>query len=138
MKRTGLLWLTAAGLLAMPAAAQPPLGSRLDPTHGAVQPQDSLDRVTARRVMRTFAACMVRNHSRIANEILLQPLASEAQQEVINRRVAGVSDCMGASSLTMGFNVLILAGALSEASLQRFAEDDLGRVSRLTATRSPS
>jgi len=133
MIRSGILVL-AAGLLALPAFAQPPLGSRLEPTPGAVRHQSSSDQVTARRVMRTLAACLVRNNWRVANEILAMPYGSAEQVDVINRRVAGVHDCMGESGLTVGFSAPILAGALSEAALQtRFGTADLGRLTRLSA-----
>lgn len=131
--RAGAIVLAAASLLAMPAIAQPPLGSRLDPAPGAVRPQDSLDRVTGRRVMRTFAGCLLRNKPRIAAEIMAEPFGSETQAAVVQRRVAGINDCMGATGLSMGFSVRALAGALAEAELgNRFATTDLARVARLT------
>lgn len=130
--RPGILLLAAAGLLAVPAAAQPPGGSRIDPAPGAVRPHSGEDRISAQRVMRTFAACLLRNNPRTANEILLAPFASPEQQAVINRRVAGIHNCMGAG-MSMGFHAGGLAGALSEASLQsRFAAVNLERVSALT------
>jgi hypothetical protein len=114
--------------------AQPPLGSRLDPTPGAVRHQSSDDQITARRVMKTLAACLFRNNSRVAAEILAQPFGSAEKTAVIQRRVAGVHDCMGESGLTMGFDARALAGALSEVGLEaRYATADLGRVTRLTA-----
>jgi hypothetical protein len=130
--RAGAICFAAAGLLAMSAAVQPPLGSRNDPVHGAGHAQPAGDQVNPRRGMRTFAACLLRNNSRVATDILLQPLSSGAQQAVIDRRVAGVHDCTGAGIGT-GFNALTLAGALAEAGLQaRFADADLGRITALT------
>src|SRR5205085_6050635 len=73
------------------------------------------------------------NNPRVANEILLQAYGSPEQQAVINRRVAGVHDCMG-EGMSLGFHTGGLAGALSEAALERrFATADLARVRDLNA-----
>ena len=134
--RAGVIFLGAASLLALPAppaAAQPPLGSRLDPTPGAVRQPDARDPVTGRRVMRAFAACLMRNQPRIAAEILAQPYGTDEQAAVIQRRIAGTNDCWSAGGMDMAFDNRALAGALAEAGLQaRYATADLSGATALT------
>lgn len=133
MMKCGALIVAAGAMLAMPAAAQPPTGSLIGPAPGAVRSQPAGDQINARRVMRTFAACLMRNNSRIAGDILARPFGSDEQQEVIDRRVAGVHDC-GGPGMSLGFNARALAGALAEAGLMtRFGSTGLLRLTRLTA-----
>lgn len=116
MIRATILFL-AGSLLALPAVAQPP---------------QAQDQISARKAMRTFAACLLRTNSRVAIDILARPFGSGEQQELINRRVPGVRGCP-VSGLRPGFDAQALAGALSEAGLQaRFAATDLGRLDNLT------
>lgn len=132
MKRLGGL-LVAAGLVALPAAAQPPNASRIDPAPGALTARPAENSVAARLAMRTFAACLMRNNPRASAEILLQPYGSAEQQAVIERRVAGTHNCMR-SEMRLLFHPGALAGALSEAGLAtRFASANLGRVTNLAA-----
>jgi hypothetical protein len=115
MKTMILGLAAAASLLVVPAAAQPAAS------------QDG-----ARKALRTFAACLFEANSRVANDILLQPLASVPQQEVIDRRVAGVRECTSAGT-GVSYNALTLAGALSEAALERRSNsDDVAQIADLT------
>ncbi|HTU12770.1 MAG TPA: hypothetical protein VMG08_17910 [Allosphingosinicella sp.] len=120
-------------LAALPVAAQPQIGSRLEDRPGAVRAQRNDDQVTARRVMRTYAACLVRNRSRVASEISAATYGSEDQFRLIRRHLAGADDCMGASGLSMSVNPATLSGALAEVGLEtRYASADLAPVTALS------
>ncbi|MEA3014783.1 MAG: hypothetical protein QOD42_3328 [Sphingomonadales bacterium] len=114
------------------AAAEPEIGSRLDAApRGAVTPEEREDQATARRVMRTYAACLSRARPRTAAAVLAAPYGDEEQLAAVRRRVQGVDDCMG-RGMSMGFRPTTLAGALAEAGLRaRFATADLAPAAAL-------
>jgi len=115
------------------AAAQPEIGSRIDAgPRGAVTPQEREDQATARRVMQTYASCLLRARPRTAVAILAAPYAGEEQAAIVRRRVQGVEDCMGRGGQSMRFPPESLAGALAEAGIRaRFATADLAPVAAL-------
>ena len=131
--RFGLL----ACMLILPAplaaAAQPEIGSRIDAgPRGAVSPQEREDQATARRVMRTYAACLLEARPRTAVAILAAPYGGEEQAAIVRRRIQGVEDCMGRTGLSMRFAPESLAGALGEAGIRaRFAAADLAAIAAL-------
>jgi hypothetical protein len=114
------------------AAAEPEIGSRIDARpRGAVTPEEREDQATARRVMLTYAACLLRARPRTAAAVLAAPYGDEEQMNAIRRRVQGFDDCMGAG-MRMAFRPTTLAGALAEAGLRaRFATADLAPVAAL-------
>jgi hypothetical protein len=114
------------------AAAEPQIGSRIDTTpRGAVTPQEREDQATARRVMRTYAACLLRARPRTAAAVVAAPYGGEEQLAAIRRRVQGFDDCMG-EGMSMAFPPETLAGALAEAGLRaRFATMDLAPAAAL-------
>lgn len=115
------------------AATQPELGSRIDAgPRGAVTPQEREDQATARRVMRTFAACLIRARPRTAVALLAAPYGGEEQTAIIRRRVQGFEECMGQSGMSMRFPPESLAGALGEAGIRaRFATADVAPIAAL-------
>ena len=130
--RFGLMagMLTLLAPLAAAWAAQPEIGSRIDAgPRGAVTPQEREDQATARRVMRTYAACLLEARPRTAVAIVAAPYGSEEQAAIVRRRVQGVEDCMGRTGLSMRFPSESLAGALGEAGIRaRFATADLAAL----------
>lgn len=114
-------------------AAEPEIGSRIDhEPRGAVTPQERTDQATARRVMRTYAACLLGNRPRVAASLIAAPFGGEEQIAIALRRVRGVDDCMGRTGLAMRFPPESLVGGLAEAGLRaRFATMDLAPVAAL-------
>jgi hypothetical protein len=114
-------------------AAQPEIGSRIDAgPRGAVTPQEREDQATARRVMRTYAACLLAARPRTAVAIVAAAYGSDEQAAIVRRRVQGVEDCMGRTGLSMRFPPETLAGALGEAGIRaHFTTADLAPVAAL-------
>lgn len=114
------------------AAAEPEIGSRIDAApRGAVTPQEREDQATARRVMRTYAACLLRARPRTAAAVIAAPYGGAEQMAAVRRRVQGFDDCMGAG-MSMAFPPETLAGGIAEAALRaRFATADLAAIGAL-------
>ncbi|HYI47987.1 MAG TPA: hypothetical protein VEX35_05920 [Allosphingosinicella sp.] len=130
--------IVLAAIIALPAlpaaaGAEPEIGSRLESgPRGAVTPQEREDQATARRVMRTYAACLLDNRPRTAEAIVAAPYGGEEQAAIVRRRVQGAEDCMGRTGLSMRFPTESLAGAIGEAGIRaRFSTADLAPVAAL-------
>ena len=125
-------------LLALPAAAaaEPEIGSRLDSgPRGAVTPQEREDQATARRVMRTYAACLLEARPRTAEAIVAAPYGGEEQLAIVRRRIQGVEDCMGRTGLSMRFPTESLAGAIGEAGIRARSRPSISPRSPRSPTR---
>ena len=124
-------------LLAGAAAnAEPELGSRIDTNRGAVDDIPDLERDTVLRVMNTFGRCVARNRTRFAEDILAMPLYTRSQAAQIRRVLGGADACLGAGNRSLGFQSILLVGAMAEWFIvERYARRDLADVARLTDER---
>lgn len=126
--------LFAAGV-ASPSfvSAEPEPGSRIDVAPGSVRNQDDTSDASARRVARTFAACVARNRPRLADDVLALPSSSPEQLRRVSRSIGGEDDCMGYSTLQLRSSPRSLAGGMAEYALQgRLANVSLEPVITLT------
>lgn len=118
----------SAALLPTAAWADPPTGSRVDSTPGAVRTPAN-DEINSQQVMRTFAMCVARARPQLAAAVLALPYLSSEQAQRVRDRLGGSHDCMGRTAIDLRFSPpSILEGFAAQMVRQRFATVDLGPV----------
>jgi hypothetical protein len=130
----GFFPILCAATALLPAAAwgDPPTGSRVDRTPGAVRTPAN-DEINSQQIMRTFAMCVARARPQLAAGVLALPYLSPEQSGRVHDRLGGSHDCMGRTAVDLSFRApSILEGFAAQLVQQRFATADLGPVSAWT------
>jgi len=131
-----LLFLVAPAALAVmgtTASGEPEIGSRIDRAPGAVQSVESEDQATARRVMRTFAGCVVRSRQRWAEGALELPLQSPEQNRYVQSGLGGIENCMGYSGLELRFRPPSIVGGMAEELIaMRYRSANIAAIAQMT------
>jgi hypothetical protein len=121
-------------LVALPAgvaSAEPPSGSLIDRTPGMPRPSELTDAERLNRYVEAYAACVVRSHRRLVEDMLAESYLSQRQHRI----AVEVSDsgCLGAGEVTLRYPAAQLVGRIAQFLIhERYANVDVARFAGLS------
>ena len=131
----------AAALLlfsAVPSAAQPETGTRINSAPGAVQSVPAADAASAIRVLHRYAACFARQRPRPVERMVEMPYGSLEQRDASRAMISPggeASDCLQVDGARLSFQSHLLAGTVAEHYFRtRYGGNGLAEAAAIPAS----